>query len=103
MTTFIPLVRGILFSSIALLSAFNNHAGTFSSDFNSTDTPAGMVLAGSASILPNGGVNDSGVLSLTTIDPPAQTGAALIEDMDNGVPLASFTATFKVRMGGPSA
>ncbi len=100
-TKFLHFKR-LAFFVIALFCALSNRAGTYSSDFTDP-APPGLTLFGSALIAPTGGVNDSGVLELTTIDPPAQTGAAILDDLDNGVAVASFTANFKVRIGGPSA
>jgi hypothetical protein len=71
------------------------HAGTFSSDFNSGQ-PGGTFVFGAASVLPNGGAGDSGVLELT---PAAgdQYGAFLIDELDVD-PVTNFTARMLVRI-----
>ncbi len=75
-----------------------SHAGTFSSDFNS-GKPAGVSVYGSATVETTGGVGGSGVLKLTTNKNNLQ-GALVIGDLDAGAPIGSFSATFKMRIGG---
>ena len=76
-------------------------AGSFSSDFNS-GLPPGANVFGNALVDSIGGVGDSGVLKLTTAT-GNQTGSFIIEDLDPGLRVWSFLATFKVRMGGGTA
>lgn len=68
-------------------------AGSFSTDFNA-GLPAGSVLSGSAAV-------DGGVLKLT----PAASdslGSWMLADLDGGLAITSFTASFKVLVGGGS-
>lgn len=95
-------VFGSIFTVALLSSSAGARAGTFSSDFNN-GAPPGINAAGSAAFAADGGVNNSGVLKLTTIDPPAQTGSVILEDLDSGAAVVSFTANFKVLIGGPAA
>jgi hypothetical protein len=87
--------------AFAVYSLCTVSAATFSTDFNSGDVP-GLTVSGSAQIAPDGGVGNSGVLKLTTAD-IAQTGSAVLDDLDGGQAISAFTATFKVLIGGPSA
>ena len=71
-------------------------AGTFSTDFNS-GLPTNSAVFGSATVADN-------VVKLTTTDPTVQQGTFIItNDIDAGTAVASFTASFKVRIGGSSA
>src|ERR1043165_8202185 len=79
-----------------------SHAGSYSNTFDD-DPAAGIQIFGAAQFSTDGGVNNSGVLKLTTTDPPAQTGSAILDELDPGEALAAFTANFKVMIGGPSA
>lgn len=72
--------------------------GSFSSDFNS-GLPAGSRVFGNAVVSNSGGADNSGVLRLTS-SIRNQQGSWVIEDLDNGKPVAGFLARFKVRIGG---
>src|SRR6516225_7650250 len=80
-------------------------AGSFTTDFNG-GLPLGSSVYGNATISPNeggGGVTNSGCLKLTTAT-TGQNGAFVItNDLDTGSPVISFTASFKLRLGGSSA
>src|SRR5262245_16903430 len=80
-------------------------AATFATDFNS-GLPLGSSVYGNAGISPGtggGGVTNSGCLQLTTAT-TGQNGAFVItNDLDAGSPVISFTASFKLRLGGSSA
>src|SRR5690349_21346767 len=69
-------------------------AGTFSTDFNS-GLPAGTAVYGNAIVDSIGGVGNSGVLKLTT-NVPSELGSFVINDLDPGQRVLSFTANFKV-------
>jgi hypothetical protein len=77
-----------LASAIALSTAA--HAGVYSSDFSSP--PAGLQLRGDA-------VVEDGVLKLTP-EELGKGGTAVVEDLDPGKVVKSFTATFNLHIGG---
>ncbi len=68
-------------------------------DFNDGAVPAGTTVSGSATPDVTGGVNDSGVMKLTTAD-NGLSGSFYIEDLNNGAAVSGFTATFNMRVGG---
>ncbi len=80
-------------------------AGNFQANFNDGQTPAGATLFGNTGdnnagvIELTGGVDNSGCLKLTKAVNSAQ-GSMIIDDLDAGAAVNSFTATFKVRIGG---
>lgn len=75
-------------------------AGLFSADFNDNQVPAATALYGDQGD-GNAGVIEDGILKLTK--PVAnQNGGFIIEDLDEGVPISGFTATFKMFIGGGS-
>jgi len=86
-------------AAIALGSGAGAEAGSFNSDFNS-GLPAGSEVFGSAVISGSGGYTNSGCLQLTTAI-PSQTGVFIItNDLDPETPIVSFTASYKVLIGG---
>ena len=87
---------------ITLLFPGSGHCGSFSDNFDSGSTPAGTAVYGNAQVDSSGGVGNSGVLKLT---PAAflQQGSFIIDDLDPGLRISSFTATFNVRIGGGTA
>ncbi|HON07747.1 MAG TPA: immunoglobulin domain-containing protein, partial [Verrucomicrobiota bacterium] len=70
---------------------------TWSSDFNSTEIQ-GAKLYGVATILPTGGVNNSGVLRLVP-NQNGQGGSIVFNEFVPGTIIKGFTATFKVHLG----
>ena len=68
-------------------------------NFDDGDVPAGTAVFGNASVAPNGGVADSGVLQLVDAI-TYQNGAIVIADPDAGAPVYGFTAHFKTLVGG---
>jgi len=74
-------------------------AGTFFTDFNSGQ-PAATSLYGTAFIDTSGGVGDSGVLKLTQAYAYGSQGSLIINDLDGGLSIGGFTATFKMLVGG---
>src|SRR5215831_12196349 len=88
----------ILITPVLFASAVFSQAGTFSADFNSGSLPANMTAYGTASIQPSGGFTNSGYLQLTTVASEGDA-AVLLSDLDNGTPIVSFTAQFKVQLG----
>jgi Bacterial lectin len=87
-------VAAAFFGSLAA-----TQAGSFVSDFNS-GLPAGSAVYGDAAVLDSGGFNNSGFLQLNP-DAGSKNGAFVISpDLDAGTPVVSFTASFKVLIGG---
>lgn len=92
-----PPPRLVLIAAFLILPLLAD-AGTFSCDFDST-LPPGAKLFGDATIIRTGGVNDSAALRLT----PAvmnKVGSLVINPLDGQNTVESFTATFKVLIGG---
>jgi hypothetical protein len=74
-------------------------AGSFSTDFNS-GLPAGSATYSNAIVSGSGGDTNSGCLQLTP-DLGSQHGTFILTtDLDAGAPVVSFTASFKVLIGG---
>lgn len=74
-------------------------AGSFATDFNS-GLPEKSTVYGDALIGANGGYTNSGYLQLTTAA-GGQNGAFVVtNDLDAIVPVVSFTARFKILIGG---
>jgi hypothetical protein len=96
----------ILVSNAILLTAISaafhpniSRAGTFVTDFNS-GLPANTAIYGNAAIAATGGYTNSGYAQLT-IAAGSQNGALVItNDLDAGIPVVSFTASFKLLVGG---
>ncbi len=80
-----------------LASSLLSCAGNFSSDFNS-GLPAGTAVYGSATVASMGGFTNSGCVQLTTAT-ASLSGGFIIDDLDAGQPLVSFTATYKALIG----
>jgi len=100
MNTRVKLLLGALAAAGSLGAA---SAGSFITDFNS-GLPEGSTTLRDALITPNdgtgGGFTNSGCLQLTT-NVNSQTGVFIItNDLDAGAPVVSFTARFKVMIGG---
>ncbi len=66
--------------------------------FDDGTTPAGATLFGDAVIAPNGGVSDSGSLSLTTAD-NGKAGAMILAAPRGDAAVDSMTAAFALRIG----
>lgn len=100
------LLTTLLGLSLAALP--DSRAGNFTANFNDGATPAGTTLYGnngdnaSGVIETSGGVDNSGCLKLTKAV-NGKTGSLIIEDLDGGNTVNSFTANFKVRIGGGSS
>ena len=94
-------IRPKLLLSALLLAAsvVGLPAGSFFADFNSGLLPANSALNGVSSLAATGGYTNSGCLALMS-DLPNQNGAfVLSSDLDGGVAVASFTATFQAFIG----
>ena len=70
-------------------------------DFNDGNVPAGTLLLGTAAVTPSGGVGDSGVLHLTDAV-NSQSGGFVISNTSPTQAIGSFTAAFRIRVGGGS-
>lgn len=103
------LQRITTFAGLALLTAAgSSRAGTFTADFNNGLLPPGTAVygqpvngneGGGGYIEVTGGVDNTGALKLTKAV-NSQGGSFIIEDLDNGAPVNSVTATWKMRVGG---
>src|ERR1051326_8974073 len=91
---------GLLTTIVGVLtSVVCAQAGSFSSDFGS-GLPPNTAVFGSAAVVGSGGVNNSGCLQVTTTT-ANQTGVFIITNsLDAGTPVVSFTASFKMAIGG---
>src|SRR3954471_17040388 len=76
-------------------------AGTFTNNFNTDPSGAVVSLVDPAKWVATGGVGGTGHVSLTDAV-GSQNGTMFIEDLDNGVAVGGFKATFKLRVGDPS-
>jgi hypothetical protein len=86
----------------ALLIVASAYAGSFTNDF-SNPTPAGFMLNGGSR--PSGDpypAIENGYLALTYAENSEQ-GTIVLDELDPGATIASFTANFKVRIGGGSS
>jgi Bacterial lectin len=81
----------------AIGSLANAQAGSFSSDFNS-GLPTGTAVYDVATVAGDGGIANSGCLKLID-ENTSGTGSFIIDDLDAGTPIVSFTATFKALIG----
>ncbi|MDB6041171.1 MAG: nanM 1 [Verrucomicrobiales bacterium] len=75
-------------------------AGIMSTSFEASDGVPGM-LYGSAIVDTGGGMNNSGVLKLTSGN--GQAGFLLLDDLDSGQTIGSFTAAFDLRTGSDTS
>src|SRR5262245_25272843 len=74
-------------------------AGTFSANFNNALIPPNTSIFGNAVVESSGGVSNSGVLKLTK-NIANQLGSFIVSDLDAGAPVVTFTARFRVLVGG---
>jgi hypothetical protein len=72
--------------------------GDFYSDFDSGQ-PLGTTLFGNGYVDSTGGMNNSGALKLTTAYNYGAVGYLLIDDLDGGAPVTSFSAMFRLLIG----
>lgn len=99
-------MNGYCFSNLAkfavllscVLTSGHLCAGTFFADFNA-GPPSGVRTFGNVGFDRTGGVGDSGVLTLTSNE-NEQDGSFIIDNLDPDKAVSSFTATFKLRIGG---
>jgi hypothetical protein len=93
---------GRLTTAAFLVSLAGAQAGSFTSDFNS-GLPTNCAVYGNAVVETNGGYTNSGCLQLTTAVTNQHGTFIITNDLDAGAPVVSFTASFKVRIGGSPA
>jgi hypothetical protein len=86
---------------VSLTAALTAAAGTFTTTFNS-GLPAGSHVFGVATVVPSGGPDGSGCLKMTT-DLASQNSGFILDDLDAGATINSFTATFQLVLGGTNA
>ncbi|HZM06061.1 MAG TPA: hypothetical protein VFC44_23925 [Candidatus Saccharimonadales bacterium] len=94
-TSFKPVVL----SAVIAGSLFSAHAGSFSTDFNS-GLPPGTAIYANAAIVTNGGYTNSGYLQLTPAVNSQHGSLIITNDLDAGTPVVSFTASWKMFIGG---
>ena len=89
-----------LFAAAALLASLAGaQAGSFVTDFNS-GLPAGSATFGNGAISSSGGYTNSGCLKMTTAVASQNAGFVITNDLDGGTAVVSFTARFKLLIGG---
>src|SRR5438046_642460 len=99
MKMIIPTNLTFLSSTFALaLLAPYAQAGTFSSDFEAGQPP-NTALFGSATVVGTGGFTNSGCLQLTTATASQNGTFITTSDLDGGVAVVGFTASFKMTVG----
>jgi hypothetical protein len=95
-----PIKTSLLATALAVIGSLATaQAGSFFADFNDGLVPANATVYGSATVLASGGYTNSGFLELT----PAvgsQGGGFILNDLDAGTPIVSFTASYKCLIGG---
>src|SRR5258706_380383 len=97
-----PSKLKLLAAALVYLGSFGAaQAGSFSTDFNS-GLPAGSAVFGNSVISTNGGFTNTGCLKLTTAIASQSAGYVITDDLDAGQAVVSFTAKFKVLIGGGS-
>ena len=96
-----PSLQLSLLATVCALAATQGslHAGSFSTDFNS-ELPAGTSTYSNAAVLSSGGYTNSGFCQLTANVGSTNGSFVITNDLDGGVPVVSFTASFKVLIGG---
>ena len=95
-----PLKKGLCLAAIAAIGPLASaQAGSFFADFNDGAVPTNATVYGNAQVLPSGGYTNSGFLELTAAA-SGQNAAFIINDLDTGVPVVSFTASYKCLIGG---
>ena len=84
-------------SVVGLSFLSSTHAGSFNANFNDNLVPPATALYGDKGD-GNAGVISNGVLILTRAV-VNNNGGFIIEDLDGGLPISGFTATFKLLIG----
>ena len=101
-TSFYSSRCSLLVAGLTLALAGVARGGSFSANFDDGQVPPQGSIYGNASVAASGGVGNSGVLVLTPAA-TSQEGSFLIDDLDPGSRVTSFTATFNLHMGNGTA
>ena len=95
-----PYRTSLLATALAVFGSLATaQAGNFFADFNNGLVPANATVYGNATVLASGGYTNSGFLELTPAV-ASQSAGFILNDLDAGVPVASFTASYKCLIGG---
>jgi hypothetical protein len=96
----VTLLKTRIFTALAVIGSLAGaQAGSFFADFNGGLVPANATAYGNATVQASGGYTNSGYLQLTTTSPGGQNAGFIINDLDAGTPVVSFTASCKVLIG----
>src|SRR5215470_1046977 len=90
-----------LYLLLSLTPALSLSAGTFTNSFDSGALPPGTAVYDSAFVDSSGGPDGSGCLKMTSAA-SSQTAGFIMDDLDAGTPIRSFTARFDLVLGGGS-
>jgi hypothetical protein len=99
-TTAHPILGALTASAAGLAFLTSAQAGSFSANFNDNQVPPLTGLYGDQGD-GNAGAISNGVLILTRAV-ANNNGGFIIEDLDGGLPISGFTATFKLLIGNGS-
>jgi hypothetical protein len=89
-----------VFTALAVIGSLATaQAGSFFADFNDGLLPANATAYGNAAVLASGGYTNSGFLELTPAV-ASQSAGFILNDLDAGTPVVSFTASYKCLIGG---
>jgi Bacterial lectin len=95
-----PINTSLLATALAAIGSLASaQAGSFFADFNDGLVPTNATVYGNATVLPSGGYTNSGYLELTTAV-GSESAGFILNDLDAGVPVVSFTASYKCLIGG---
>ena len=95
-----PINTSLLATALAAIGSLASaQAGSFFADFNDGLLPANATAYGNANVQGSGGYTNSGYLQLTTTSPGGQASSFILNDLDAGTPVVSFTASYKVLIG----
>ena len=89
-----PINTSLLATALAAIGSLASaQAGSFFADFNDGLVPANATAYGNANVQGSGGYTNSGYLQLTTTSPGGQASSFILNDLDAGTPVVSFTAS----------
>lgn len=96
-----PIKPSLLATAFAVIGSLASaQAGSFFADFNDGLVPANTAVYGVSTVVGSGGVNGSPCLQLTQNSASQTAGFIITSDLDFGIPVVGFTATFKMTVGG---
>jgi hypothetical protein len=94
------ILRTAVFTALAVIGSLAGaQAGSFFADFNDGLVPANATVYGNATVLSSGGYTNSGFLELTAAI-GSESAGFILNDLDAGTPVVSFTASYKCLIGG---